>query len=168
MWLIIDGYNLIRQWPELAMLDRADLEAGREALLRELAAYRRTKGHEITVVFDGRGPGDAAGSGGRAAGLSVRFSRLGETADAVIGRLAAEGRARAVVVSSDRAVMDEARRHGAASLPSAEFLARLERGRIAALKGGDEEEPRAQKSGKGAAHRLPKAQRRLTRQLRGV
>jgi uncharacterized protein len=169
MWLIVDGYNLIRQWPELAMLDRDDLEAGREALLRELAAYRRARSHEITVVFDGREQGGGVEAGSRAAGVAVRFSRQGETADAVIGRLAADGRERAVVVSSDRAVSDAARRHGAASLSSAEFMERLERSRIASFKGGGEEEmSRPQKTGKGVAHRLPKSQRRLTRQLRGV
>ncbi len=36
MRIIVDGYNLIRQWPELAMLDLADLQEGRDALLREL------------------------------------------------------------------------------------------------------------------------------------
>ena len=36
MWIIVDGYNVIRHWPELARLDRADLESGREALLAEL------------------------------------------------------------------------------------------------------------------------------------
>jgi predicted RNA-binding protein with PIN domain len=168
MWLIIDGYNLIRQWPELAMLDRADLEAGREALLRELTAYRRAKGHEVTVVFDGREQGGTTESGSRTAGLAVRYSRQGETADAVIGRLAAEGRERAVVISSDRAVSDAARRHGAACLSSSEFMERVARSRIASLKGGDEEDGRPMKTGKGTAHRLPKSQRRLTRQLRGV
>jgi hypothetical protein len=169
MWLIVDGYNVIRQWPELAMLDRADLEKGREALLQELAAYRRAKGHEITVVFDGRERGGLAESPSRSTGVAVRYSRQGETADEVIGRLAAEGRERAVVVSSDRAVMGEARRHGAACLSSAEFLERLEASRLAAVKGGeDEADARPQKTDKGAARRLPKAQRKLTRQLRGV
>lgn len=151
------------------MLDRADLEEGREALLQELAAYRRVKGHEITVVFDGRERGGSAESPSRQAGLAVRYSRQGETADEVIGRLVAEGRERAVVVSSDRAVMSEARRHGAACLSSAEFLDRLEVSRIAAIKGGEEAaDTRVQKTGKGSARRLPKAQRKLTRQLRGV
>lgn len=169
MWLIVDGYNLIRQWPELAMLDRADLEGGREALLRELARYRRVRAHDITVVFDGRERSGAAESPARAAGIAVRYSRQGETADEVIGRLAAEGRQRAVVVSSDRAVMGEARRHGAACLSSEAFLDRLEVSRIATMKGGEEEaEGRRPKTGKGVARRLPKAQRRLARQLRGV
>ena len=119
------------------------------------------------MVFDGREHG--GGPPSRAAGITLRYSRQGETADEVIGRLAAEGRERAVVVSSDRAVMNEARRHGAACLPSADFLDRLEASRIAAVKGGgDEDDPRPRKTGKGAAHRLPKAQRKLTRQLRGV
>jgi hypothetical protein len=45
----------------------------------------------------------------------------------------------------------------------------LEASRLAAVKGGeDEADARPQKTGKGAARRLPKAQRKLTRQLRGV
>jgi predicted RNA-binding protein with PIN domain len=168
MWIIVDGYNLIRQWPELAMLDRADLTAGREALLQALQAYRRTRGHQITVVFDGRERGGGSEGAERVAGFAVRYSRAGETADAVIARLAAEGGAGTVVVSSDRGVREAARRGGAASISSAEFMARLETSRVAAAKGGEEEEERAVKSSKGVARRLPKAQRRLTRQLRGL
>ncbi|MEN8246931.1 MAG: NYN domain-containing protein [Thermodesulfobacteriota bacterium] len=51
--IIIDGYNLIRQSPELSYLDRQDLQQGREALLGMLAAYKKIKHHQITVVFDG-------------------------------------------------------------------------------------------------------------------
>ena len=51
--LIIDGYNIIRQSPELLSKESQDLRWGREALLEKLAAYRRLKKHPITVVFDG-------------------------------------------------------------------------------------------------------------------
>ncbi len=168
MHIIIDGYNLIRQWPELAMLDRTDLEAGRQALLEELGAYRRAKGHQLTVVFDGQERGGASDALERVAGISVRFSRMGETADAVIARLAAEGGEGTVVVSSDREVMDAARRGGAASISSPEFLARLDASRVAVLKGGEEEEERPKKSGKGVAKRLPKAERQRARRLRDL
>jgi len=70
-------------------------------------------------------------------------------------------------VSSDREVQAAARRHGAAPLSAEEFMARLEAGRIAALKGGDEED-RPQKTGKGTARRLPKRERREERRLRGL
>ncbi len=167
MWIIVDGYNVIRQWPELAMLDRGDLQSGREALLHELQVYRRTKGHRITVVFDGRERGGFSEASESAGGIAVRYSKRGETADLVIDRLAAEGGEGAVVVSSDREVVAAARRHGAAWLSAAEFMTRVEASRVAILKGG-EEEVRPGKPGKGTARRLPKAERRRQQRLKAL
>ena len=167
MWIIVDGYNVIRQWPELARLDRGDLQSGREALLRELQMYLRAKGHRITVVFDGREQGGLSEAAERAGGIGVRYSRRGETADAVIARLAAEGGEGAVVVSSDREVAAAARRQEAAWLPAAEFMAKVEESRLASWKGGEEEDHPA-KPGKGAARRLPKAERRRQRRLKAL
>ena len=167
MWILVDGYNLIRQWPELAMLDRADLQSGREALLQELRGYQRAKRHRITVIFDGRERGGVSGGTENAGGIEVRYSRQGETADEVIAHLVAKAGEGAVVVSSDREVQAGARRHGAAPLPAEEFMARIEASRIAALKGGDEDD-RPQKSGKGTARRLPKRERREERRLKGL
>jgi predicted RNA-binding protein with PIN domain len=167
MWLIIDGYNVIRQWPELAMLDRSDLQAGREALLAELQEYRRAKGHKITVVFDGWEAGGFSEASERAGGIAVRYSKRGETADAVIARLSAEGAQGTVVVSSDREVLAAARRHGAGSLPADEFIERLLLSRVALVKGGEEPE-RPIKPGKGVARKLPKAVRRQERKLKGL
>jgi len=167
MWIIVDGYNLIRQWPELARLDRADLQSGREALLRELQWYRRAKGHRITVVFDGREQGGFSEGTQNAGGIGVRYSKRGETADSVIARLVAECGEGTVVISSDREVADAARRQGAAWLSAAEFLARVEASRLGSLKGGDEEE-RPVKPGKGVARRLPKSERQRQRRLKGI
>lgn len=167
MWLIIDGYNVIRQWPELARLDRTDLQAGREALLSELRGYRRAKGHRITVVFDGREEGGFSETTEQAGGVAVRYSKRGETADAVIARLSGEGKERAVVVSSDREVQSAARRNGAESLPAEAFITRVETTRMASVKDGEEDD-RPVKSGKGVARRLPKAERRRERRLRGL
>jgi hypothetical protein len=167
MWIIVDGYNVIRQWPELAMLDRADLQSGREALLQELQLYRRSKGHRITVVFDGRERGGFSEASESAGGIGVRYSKRGETADLVIARLAGEGGEGAVVVSSDREVMAAARRHGAAWLSAAEFAARVEASRLVSLKGGEEED-RPGKPGKGTARRLPKSERRRQQRLKAL
>ena len=167
MWIIIDGYNVIRQWPDLARLDRGDLQSGREALLHELQAYRRIKGHRITVVFDGREQGGFSEAAENVGGVGVRYSRRGETADLVIARLVAEGGGGAVVVSSDRQVADSARRQGAAWLSAPEFMTRVEAGRLASLKGGEEED-RPEKSGKGTPRRLPKTERRRQRRLKAL
>lgn len=168
MWIIVDGYNLIRRLPDLRWYERESLEAGRAALVQMLAAYRRVRGHHrITVVFDGGA--NATGSHGpqRAAGIDVRFSPPGQTADGVIVRLAQEGRTGTLVVSSDRAVARAAAAAGAAAASCEEFAARLEAAALAALKGGeldDEDERPAGK--KGTARRLPKAERRRAAALR--
>lgn len=167
MWIIVDGYNLIRQWPELAMLDRADLQSGREALLQELQVYQRARRHRITVVFDGRERGTLSGGSEKSGGVGIRYSRQGETADEVIARLVAGAGEGAVVVSSDREVQAAARRHGAAPVSAEEFIARMDASRVASLKGGDEED-RPEKSGRGAARRLPKRERREERRLKGL
>jgi predicted RNA-binding protein with PIN domain len=169
MWIIIDGYNVIRQWPELAQLDRADLQAGREAFLAALRSYRQAKGHRTTVVFDGLEQGVLAETGTQGPGLGVRFSRRGERADDVIARLVQDARGEAaVVVSSDHEVLDAARRHGATGMTAPEFIERLEAARMAALKGGEDEERRPTKTGKGTAKRLPKSVRRTERRLKDV
>jgi uncharacterized protein len=167
MWIVVDGYNVIRQWPELAMLDRTDLQSGREALLRELQSYRRARRHEITVVFDGRERGEFSERTESARGIGVRYSKRGDTADALIARLVAGRAEGTVVVSSDREVAQNARRQGAACLSAAEFLTRIQASQLVSLKGGDEEE-RPPKAGKGAARRLPKAERRRERRFRGL
>ena len=71
MYLIVDGYNVIRQSPRLQFLDAMDLQAGREALLELLAHYRRRSRHQITVVFDGWQHGDLKESRDRYEGILV-------------------------------------------------------------------------------------------------
>ncbi len=168
MWIVVDGYNVIRRLPQLKGRESESLEAGRAALVEMLAAYRRARGHHrITVVFDGQGGTGGPGGAGRAAGIAVRFSRPGETADRLIARLAQEGRAGVLVVSSDREVARAAAAAGAAAASCEEFAARLEAAAVADLKGGEEEDTEERPSGKkGTARRLPKAERRRVAALR--
>ena len=121
-WLV-DGYNVIRRDPELAQHDARNLEEGRSALLRLVAAAARASGDPFTVVFDGARRGGGAAAGGQ---VQVMFSRPPETADDVLRRLAAELRSGAVLVSSDRAVRDGAERAGAAVVTAEQFLDALD------------------------------------------
>ena len=102
--IIIDGYNLIRQSTTLSTSDQQDIMLGREALLDMLAAYRKIKPHRITVVFDGHNSPVFSPQRNRQKGISLRFSRSGESADEVIKRMAHREREKALVVSSDRDV----------------------------------------------------------------
>ncbi len=123
--IIIDGYNLIRQSPELSRLDRHDLQTGREALLDLLASYKRIKAHKITVVFDGTGAPGFSTNRDRVKGIAVIFSRHGETADSVIKKMASREREGALVVSSDRAVTAFAQSRGSAIINSPAFEQKL-------------------------------------------
>ena len=88
MLYIIDGYNLMKTEPELAMLQRAGLELAREALIKRInsAAGLKTAG-QITIVFDGHQNGNVTESSQRYGRIIVIYSKLGETADEVIKRM---------------------------------------------------------------------------------
>lgn len=124
-WLI-DGYNVIRRDADLRAAEARSLAEGRAALLHLLAPVARALPDEFTVVFDGE-PGRGTPSPG-VPGQRVRavFSRPPEKADDVLVRLARTERERAIVVTSDRAVADAARRAGCVALGAEEFLAGLE------------------------------------------
>lgn len=117
-WLI-DGYNVIRRDPELHAHEAASLEAGRAALVLLLARVASRVSDNFTIVFDGaRRTGGAPGPGR----VQVLFSRPPETADDVLRRLAGTLREGAVVVSSDRAVQDSARRGGSVAVSAEAFI----------------------------------------------
>ena len=162
--IIIDGYNLIRQTAELSHLDRRDLQEGREALLQMLAAYKKIKGHQITVVFDGTDAYSVYRQRDQAHGIKVLFSRQGETADTVIKRMAAREREGALVVSSDRDVGRYVQSQKAAAVSSPEFMDKLMMAAWSEEKGihPDDEmagwEPTTRK--KGPSRRLSKKERR--------
>jgi len=119
--IIIDGYNLIRQSDVFSILDRQNLQTGRDALIEALAAYKRIKPHKITVVFDGiNGPADAWNRN-RQRGIDIRFSSQGESADNVIKRMARRERERALVVSSDQEIVHFAASQGSATISSPLF-----------------------------------------------
>ena len=162
--IIIDGYNLIRQSPELSALDIQDLQLGREALVDMLAAYKRLKPHKITVVFDGTSDPALYGDRHRARGISLQFSHGGESADDVICRMARREKERALVVSSDREVMAAAESAGAATMDSTAFESKVTMAHYLSLKGGEDPDdltgwqPTTRK--KGPSRRLSKRKRR--------
>jgi len=119
--ILIDGYNLIRQSPDLRNIELRNLQEGREALLDRLAAYMEVKKHRITVVFDGMYAGDVLERRTTWRGINVIFSRHGESADDVIKRMVKKEREKVVVVTSDREIAGFAYHRGAATISSPEF-----------------------------------------------
>jgi len=170
--LIIDGYNFIRQSPELREYEREDLDKGREMLLRQLSTYQRIKRNAITVVFDGWIEGALTEERDRVGKIQVIFSRRGEKADEVIRRLASQYREKAVVVTSDGDLGYSCRREGCEVITSQEFMTRVEIAHYVDMKGEVEEDnlygmpQRGSTKKKGPSRRLPKFQRRRHKVLK--
>ena len=161
--IIIDGYNLIRQSTKLSSLDQQDIMLGRDALVDILAAYRKIKPHRITVVFDGHNSPVFSPPRNRQKGISLRFSRSGESADEVIKRMAHREREKALVVSSDREVADFAAAKGAATISAQEFETKIEMAAHFDGPIGEEEDTRGwtpTTRKKGPSRKLSKKQRR--------
>ena len=167
--IIIDGYNVIRQSPDLARLDRQDLQLGRDALVSMLAAYKKRKRHAITVVFDGTAQASLYRSRDNAQGIAIRYSQGGESADDLIRRMARRERDRALVVSSDREVMAAAESAGATVMDSTAFANKIFMASYLEGNGGGEFGvsegwvPTTRK--KGPSRRLPKRKRRAKARL---
>ena len=87
-YLIVDGHSVIFAWPELSKLHARRSSLAREALIKQLRDYQDWTGVRVVIVFDGKGrkvetisdPTD----------VQIFYSRSGQTADAVIERLASK------------------------------------------------------------------------------
>lgn len=113
--IIIDGYNLIGIYHK-------DLEKQRNILIDSLIEYRKKKGHNMTVVFDGWKTGGAQENQSVIGGIRVIYSRLGEKADSVIKRIISTERPGWVVVTSDRDIAAYAWSSGSVPISSEDFL----------------------------------------------
>lgn len=165
--LIIDGYNVLGKRGQVG----PNTEMAREQFVQELMIYRQRKGHAITVVFDGWKQGLGSERHEHRGGVEVIYSKRGEQADQVIGRLAAEFSRSCAVVSSDHEVQRFARAHEAFVISASEFEARLrERAQPAGYRAKDVEEdglPKRSAEKKGNGRKLPKKLRRRNQQLKG-
>ncbi|OAG28686.1 NYN domain-containing protein [Thermodesulfatator autotrophicus] len=132
--LLIDGYNLLHQIPELAFLMQEDPEEARQALLKQLQEYQRIRRHKITVVFDAWDRAEPR-SEVSIKGIRVIFTAQGETADDYIKRRAVKEKERVVVVTSDRAIRSYVETYGAISVTSRDFLAKMEAAFYEEMKG---------------------------------
>jgi predicted RNA-binding protein with PIN domain len=126
--ILIDGYNVIRNTPGLIAAERLGLAAGRDALLGLVAARFRHTAHTVVVVFDGDGEVESTQPPARGVRGHVVYTRRGDSADAVLQRIAAEERARdadVVVVSNDLEVRLSASAAGGTPVRAEDLAARL-------------------------------------------
>jgi len=87
--ILIDGYSLLHNWPELAPGKPRHSAAARDELVRILTLYRDAVGTPITIFFDGSSPPMHSPSATvSTAEVEILFSRAGQTADQMIERAA--------------------------------------------------------------------------------
>ena len=104
--LIVDAYNMIGNWPELARLKKSDrLEDARDQLLLILSDYHKQSDSKIIVVFDAMYvPGLSKSY--KQYSLDVVWTDEGQTADSYIEALAGKLQSRltqVTVATSDQA-----------------------------------------------------------------
>jgi predicted RNA-binding protein with PIN domain len=149
-----------------------DLQMGRETLINHLAAYKRIRGYEVTVVFDGWRAGNLTENQQWQRGISVVYSRRDERADEVIKRMAKRFGQGAVVVTSDREVAHFAETVGATAVSSEEFEGKMGMALVREEKGvepGEVHPAEARGKGtkkKGPSKRHSKSRRRAIKRLR--
>ncbi len=79
---------MIFAWPELRALHQRRTSLARDALIKKLRDYQDWTGVRVVVVFDGKGSAiDATADPGE---IQIFYSRAGQTADAIVERLASK------------------------------------------------------------------------------
>ena len=96
-------------------------------LVDSLVEYRKRKGHDVTVVFDGWKTGEGKENQTVTGGVRVIYSRIGENADSVIKRIISSDRREWIVVTGDRDISQHAWAVGSVAVSTEHFLKAVER-----------------------------------------
>ena len=122
-YIIVDGYNIIFAWEELANLAREDLDAARRRLCDYLSSYAGFTKCRLVLVFDGYKQKGNPGEKSQFHNIQVVYTKEGQTADAYIEALADEiGSNYAVrVASSDALVQLSSLRSGVLRMSAREL-----------------------------------------------
>ena len=126
--LIVDGYNIIFAWDELAKLAEGDLDAARRALMDTLSSYAGFKKCRLVLVFDGYKRKGNPGEKTHFHNIQVVYTQEFETADAYIEALVAQiGSNYAVkVATSDGLVQLSSLRSGVLRMSARELKEEVE------------------------------------------
>ena len=127
-YIIVDGYNVIFAWENLAAQGRDDLDAARRQLCDSLSSYAGFTKCRLVVVFDGYKQKGNPGEKFQFHNIQVVYTKEGETADAYIEALADEiGSNYAVrVASSDGLVQLSSFRSGVLRMSARELYEEVE------------------------------------------
>ena len=126
--LIVDGYNIIFAWEELAELAKHDLDAARRSLCDALSSYAGFKKCYLVLVFDGYKVKGNPGEKTRFHNIQLVYTKENQSADAYIEALADQiGNNYAVkVATSDALVQLSSLRSGVLRMSARELKLEVE------------------------------------------
>ena len=126
--ILVDGYSLLHNWPELAPGSPRHSAAAREELIHRLTQYRDAIGTPITIVFDGSSPKRGAPPVESTPELEILYSSGRQSADDLIERAAVRFRpfGEVLVVTNDYAERDTVFYNGGFSTSCENFIATVE------------------------------------------
>lgn len=161
MQIIIDGYNYIHRIHGDSVRMGASMEILRRDFLDRCARYKKMRPARITVIFDAYEETSPTRHSENHRGIEVVYSRENETADDVIVGWIRKRPAGLIVVSSDRAIIDAAKREGVSFLTPVAFA-----GMMASPGAGTKEEDDYENTPvpkKGNPRKLPKKIRKAVK-----
>ncbi|MDR2017726.1 MAG: NYN domain-containing protein [Syntrophobacterales bacterium] len=162
--IVIDGYNYMMRTVASRVQNGANLDVLRRGVLEKLSRYKRRKGSKVTIVFDAYNSMSPGRQRESYLGVDVVYSKENETADDVIIGWIRERRAGMVVVTSDRAIIDEAKRAGVAFITPKALEEMIADGMTGKDEGSDDEEEISPRK-KGNPRKLPKKLRKATKAI---
>jgi predicted RNA-binding protein with PIN domain len=129
-YLIVDGHSVIFAWPELRKIHERRSSLAREALIRQLRDYQDWTGIRVVIVFDGKGAQVSVTSD--SGDVQIFYSRRGQTADAIIERLASKyaGKVDLTVATSDSMERQTVHASGAMCISPEALCEALEEARL--------------------------------------
>ena len=126
--ILVDGYSLLHNWPELARGRARHSAAARDELVRWLTLYQDATGTPMTVVFDGAGRHTGRPTAASGSEVEVLYSRQGQTADQMIERATHRfgTYGEVLVVTEDRAERETVISLGGSAASCANFIRDVE------------------------------------------
>ncbi|HAV62254.1 MAG TPA: hypothetical protein DCY13_07790 [Verrucomicrobiales bacterium] len=125
--ILVDGYSLLHNWPELAPGRPRHSQAAREGLVAVLSRYRDASGTPISLIFDGSGAPATAEKPHSTAEFEILYSGPGQTADDVIERVTHRmvRYGEVLVVTDDRAERDTVLSLGGSAASCEQFIVQV-------------------------------------------
>ncbi len=97
--LIVDGYNILYAWPDLAAAKDRNFQDARDLLIALMAEYAAVSGRRVTIVFDASARPEAEHEE-VIHGITVVYTGKGRSADQAIERLAYQAAREGVTVAT--------------------------------------------------------------------